>query len=746
MMEIGEKGKTNNTENHGSMVFRPIVLTAVPEEMGKALMDEAHMEGLVMQKCSQQDIRYSNAFMVATMKDSSEPTEKYYKIQDKVFFNAFSKICRNKHFCNEEQCWKNDAIAAEFIMEHDIESASEYKGIKNITPIEISGRPQKGIHYICPLTELDEIALPVRLYDRSMGVLIVGQISTNENRAALEARIREKLPDGTSEDAKDNAENVISSIEIETGMEKLIGKIYRTVEQIEDGLIEYYNERQNQYVLKKSSELIKKFKEDVRIMATAENSSENVYPAAGHMRQYESIGACIKEHLYKLCDTVGAANRIVFTPTYDNLVNNEYDEIVCEGITFDFGKWKADDYEKNAGCGNIEKYLNDGKDKFDLLFVASAPSYPIAMAVCSRDFLGGITAPESNLLKRTFYDTFCKFAEYAQMVGMEAKSDYYRIYLDNYMSVMRHELGQSNAGYQMLIEEFKKHRNRFTKNINRISTNDKDSDIITGEYLKQCDNFIRDSESYLHTTMMRIQSTKYLIDFSNIDKVYFYPYEAFLFKWNQIYGMKSQSADLVFQFPNVILTDYLRPRMYGDPLMIEQAAYNLTNNAIKYALPGTTVSLDCRLNRGHSRYEIIVENLGSSLKNDSEAETLFHFGKRGSNNKKAGSGLGLFLTKQIAKAHGGDVSCEVEKLSEFNWTLMRLYLEFYEAKNIKNLCKDENLYRQIKQEWEEKQNEISQVIVKEMKNNAFTPMYVDQHIQIGTTRFKFTFWIPHYRD
>ena len=69
-----------------NMMLRPAVLVSSDNKTETALMDEAHMEGLVMQKCSAQDIRYSNAFMVATLKESEEPTDKYYKIQDKVFF------------------------------------------------------------------------------------------------------------------------------------------------------------------------------------------------------------------------------------------------------------------------------------------------------------------------------------------------------------------------------------------------------------------------------------------------------------------------------------------------------------------------------------------------------------------------------------------------------------------------------------------------------------------------------------
>lgn len=740
-MYMTEKNRNNEQK---SMEFRPIVLVAGANEMETALVDEAHMEGLVMQKCSAQDIRYSNAFMVATMKVSEEPTDKYYKIQDKVFANVFSKICCNKYFCTKEKCRWNEAIAAEFVMEQDIDGKSKYKGMINIRMVESPDKQRRGIHYICPLTQLDEIALPVRLYDRPMGVLIVGQISTPENRSEFEKCIRNKLSADGIEEYTESAEDVIKKFSVENNLDELVEKIFITVDDIEKGLIERYVERQNQYVLKKSSQLIKGLKNAVESESVKRESVNKIYPAAEHIEQYEFIGKCIRKQLNIFCDTIGISGREIFIPTYDNLVSNEYDQLVSGDAIFQFGRWMKSSSRKSGWCEDLDQYIDIEGSSCDLLVVASASTYPIAMAVSSKDFLCDIPEPERVLLKQTFCDTFCKFAEYAQMIGMEAKSDYYRVYLDNYMSIQRHELGQSNAGYQMLIEEFKKNRTCFLRNISEMELAPDVFGLIR-EYIRRCDNFIVDSDSYLHTTLIRIQSTKYLIDFSNSEKTYFYPYDAFLFKWKQIYGKKAEDAGLFFRFPRVVFSDYTRPRMYGDPMMIEQAAYNLTNNAIKYALPGTTVSLDCSLNSDCNRYEIIVENIGRPLENESEVDSIFRFGRRGSNNKKEGSGLGLFLTKQIAKAHGGDATCEMEKLSEFDWTLLGLYMKYFESKSIRMLCKDEELYRQLMLEWEIKQDDIKNYITGEI-NNEFTPMYVHQNIRSGTAKFKFIFWIPYVDD
>lgn len=754
-IKYSEKGwmtKMSIHESRKGLKFRPTILVdCFKDQQGEELIDEAHMEGLVMQKCSGRDIYCSNSFMVATKRKSSVITEKYYRIQDKVFFHAFATICRNKCFCTEEKCKINDATAAECIMEHEIGKLKEYGDVEKIQKIEVvhdTNQNREGMHYICPLTKLDEIAFPVRLYDRQMGVLIVGQVSTKENREELEKCIKDKLK-GFAEAGKTEEQTIKEAIEkikeVDNKiLQELIDKIAGTVDDIEKGLIECYKERQNQYVFEKSSELIEDFKKDIEGNGrNTVDSSELVYPASEHMEYYNFVGECIKKQLKALCNTIGVLRSKIFIPDFDNLANNRYDKIKGEsGLTFSFDQWSIKKHE--IVCDDLREYIDGIESEFDLLLVAAASTYPIALAVCSKEFLYDVTEEEKLLLQWTFSEVFNKFAEYSQMAGMEAKSDYYRAYLDSYMSIQRHELGQSNLGYQMLIEGLKKQRNKFGKEIYESGLDLKTNDLVK-EYIKHNDSFICDSEAYLHTTMIRIQSTKYLIDFSNVQKRYFYPYDAFLFKWKHIYGMKAKEEYLQFYFPNVNSSDHDRPTMYGDPLMIEQAAYNLTNNAIKYAICGTAVSLDCRLNKKCNRYEIIVENLGVPFKNEAEKKTIFQFGRRGSNNEKEGSGLGLFLTKQVAKAHDGDVICEIEKLSQYNWGLIQLYIKYYHDKNVRNLCKNKELCRHLERELKEKEEEISKYAVGNIPDNAFTPMYVNQNILKGTAKFRFTFWIPYKR-
>ena len=105
------------------------------------------------------------------------------------------------------------------------------------------------------------------------------------------------------------------------------------------------------------------------------------------------------------------------------MVSNEYGELISGDMTFYFDRWIKINSRESGWCEDLAQYIDIKESECDLLVVVPASTYPIAMAVSSKDFLYDIPEQERGLIKQTFCDTFCKFAEYAQMIGMEAKSD-----------------------------------------------------------------------------------------------------------------------------------------------------------------------------------------------------------------------------------------------------------------------------------------------------------------------------------
>ena len=113
----------------------------------------------------------------------------------------------------------------------------------------------------------------------------------------------------------------------------------------------------------------------------------------------------------------------------------------------------------------------------------------------------------------------------------------------------------------------------------------------------------------------------------------------------------------------------------GDMEKIRQVVLNIIDNAIKYTMAG---SILVKLNKNESLgvYRLDVTDTGMGISPE-EKEKLFGKFSRGEGGKTntSGSGLGLYLAKQIAEAHGGRISIDspgVGKGSTFSIELKSL--------------------------------------------------------------------------
>jgi signal transduction histidine kinase len=97
--------------------------------------------------------------------------------------------------------------------------------------------------------------------------------------------------------------------------------------------------------------------------------------------------------------------------------------------------------------------------------------------------------------------------------------------------------------------------------------------------------------------------------------------------------------------------------MVGDTVKLRQVFQNLIENAIKYTDQGfVRVSLQSRRGSGVS---ISVQDSGRGIPPE-VLPRLFEQFYRGSAGSIQGSGLGLFIAREIIKAHGGDIVAESE--------------------------------------------------------------------------------------
>ena len=105
---------------------------------------------------------------------------------------------------------------------------------------------------------------------------------------------------------------------------------------------------------------------------------------------------------------------------------------------------------------------------------------------------------------------------------------------------------------------------------------------------------------------------------------------------------------------------YDRVEVPADPQLLRIALSQLVENACKYSVPGSDVTI--AIDRQGDSVAVKVSNTGSSIPY-SERTRIFERFYRGSDASRttSGSGLGLYVARKIAIAHGGALELEVEE-------------------------------------------------------------------------------------
>jgi heavy metal sensor kinase len=99
-------------------------------------------------------------------------------------------------------------------------------------------------------------------------------------------------------------------------------------------------------------------------------------------------------------------------------------------------------------------------------------------------------------------------------------------------------------------------------------------------------------------------------------------------------------------------------RVGADASLLELALQNLVSNAIKYNCPEGRIDFEMATTAG--RVQVRVANTGPGIP-EADRERVFHRfyrADRSRNERVGGAGLGLSLTREILRAHGGDLELE----------------------------------------------------------------------------------------
>ena len=97
------------------------------------------------------------------------------------------------------------------------------------------------------------------------------------------------------------------------------------------------------------------------------------------------------------------------------------------------------------------------------------------------------------------------------------------------------------------------------------------------------------------------------------------------------------------------------PHVRGDAERLRQLIDNLISNAVKYSDSGGEVSVQAEVDDGH--VVLRVRDSGPGIAVDAQTQIFEKFG-RAAGSAKPGTGLGLFLARSFAEAHGGSVAVE----------------------------------------------------------------------------------------
>jgi len=110
------------------------------------------------------------------------------------------------------------------------------------------------------------------------------------------------------------------------------------------------------------------------------------------------------------------------------------------------------------------------------------------------------------------------------------------------------------------------------------------------------------------------------------------------------------------------------PHIHGDRERLRQVLANLIENAIKYSPSGEEVEVRAQPDNGKVR--ISVSDRGPGIPHDQQRLIFEKFGRADvPGGSKPGSGLGLFIARSIAEAHGGTIEVRSSPNSGSTFTL-----------------------------------------------------------------------------
>ncbi|MEG4108663.1 ATP-binding protein [Microcoleus sp. S13_C5] len=131
------------------------------------------------------------------------------------------------------------------------------------------------------------------------------------------------------------------------------------------------------------------------------------------------------------------------------------------------------------------------------------------------------------------------------------------------------------------------------------------------------------------------------------------------------------AEDMELLAPHLDVQMTIAPNLYikGDRDLLVQVVQNLVGNAIKYNLPEGWLRLQANCQGKRVIVKIVNSSQDISLSERDRIFERFHRGDSTQIQKIEGSGLGLSLAREIARAHGGDIKLDAAILGQTGFIL-----------------------------------------------------------------------------
>lgn len=118
---------------------------------------------------------------------------------------------------------------------------------------------------------------------------------------------------------------------------------------------------------------------------------------------------------------------------------------------------------------------------------------------------------------------------------------------------------------------------------------------------------------------------------------------------------------------------------------IRELIANLISNAIKYSNPGSSVELKLNVFEGNCYLDITDHGIGISITDQAKLFQKFFRAENAVRLQTEGTGLGIYISRMIARYHGGDITFFSNPGTRTTFTLkLPLHITEIKLENIDN--------------------------------------------------------------